>query len=109
MTDVAHPEAALRVSTARHTTLKEILDRRRYNPPWDVYEASSQEFFSDFDPIYRTYDKQAAVRKQAELFASVPDLDDGWGEYNASFKALANWTRCTANPFDMSLARRREG
>ena len=30
------------------------------NPPWDVMKPNSQEFFSDFDPLYRTYDKQAA-------------------------------------------------
>jgi hypothetical protein len=33
------------------------------NPPWDVIEASSQEFFSDPDPLYRTYDKQRALRR----------------------------------------------
>ena len=32
------------------------------NPPWDVMKPNSQEFFSDFDPLYRTYDKQAALR-----------------------------------------------
>ena len=37
------------------------------NPPWDVMKPNSQEFFSDFDPLYRTYDKQAAIRKQREL------------------------------------------
>src|SRR4051812_25988663 len=35
MTDVAHPEAAVRVSTGRHTTLKEVLDRRRYSVPYE--------------------------------------------------------------------------
>ena len=40
------------------------------NPPWDVMKPNSQEFFTEFDPLYRTYDKQAAVRKQAELFDS---------------------------------------
>ena len=41
------------------------------NPPWDVMKPNSQEFFSDFDPLYRTYDKQAAIRKQRELCESV--------------------------------------
>jgi hypothetical protein len=43
------------------------------NPPWDVMKPNSQEFFSEHDPLYRTYDKQAALRRQKELFASVPD------------------------------------
>ena len=39
------------------------------NPPWDVMKPNSQEFFTEFDPLYRTYDKQAALRRQRELFA----------------------------------------
>ena len=38
------------------------------NPPWDVMKPNSQEFFTEFDPLYRTYDKQAALAKQQELF-----------------------------------------
>src|SRR4051812_26953047 len=35
MTDVAHDETSVKVSTSRHTTLQEVLDRRRYRcvPP----------------------------------------------------------------------------
>jgi hypothetical protein len=70
---------------------------------------NSQEFFTEFDPLYRTYDKQAALRKQKELFATVPQVDELWGEYNARFKALGNWARNAADPFDVTLARGREG
>ena len=41
------------------------------NPPWDVMKPNSQEFFTEFDPLYRTYDKQAALRRQRELFQTV--------------------------------------
>jgi hypothetical protein len=79
------------------------------NPPWDVMKPNSQEFFTEFDPLYRTYDKQAALRKQKELFATVPQVDELWGDYNARFKALGNWVRNAADPFDMALARGKEG
>jgi hypothetical protein len=79
------------------------------NPPWDVMKPNSQEFFTEFDPLYRTYDKQAALRKQKELFATVPTLADHWDEYNARFKALGNWARNAAEPFDVALARGKEG
>ena len=79
------------------------------NPPWEVMKPNSQEFFSDFDPLYRTYDKQAALRRQRELFAGVPGLIEQWDEYNARFKALANWARNAAEPFDVSLARGKDG
>jgi hypothetical protein len=79
------------------------------NPPWDVIEVNSQEFFSDTDPLYRTYDKQRALRRQGELFSSVPGLAEQWDEYNAQFKALGNLARNAAYPFDLSLARGKEG
>lgn len=79
------------------------------NPPWDVMKPNSQEFFTEFDPLYRTYDKQAALRKQKELFADLPTVVNQWDEYNAHFKALANWVRSVADAFDMTLLRGKEG
>ena len=79
------------------------------NPPWDIVKPNSQEFFTEFDPLYRTYDKQAALRRQKELFQSSPAISDQWDHYNAGFKALATWARNVAEPFDMSLARGKEG
>jgi hypothetical protein len=84
------------------------------NPPWDVMKPNSQEFFSDFDPLYRTYDKQAALRRQKELFAQYSGTDtlvclsEQWDEYNARFKALGNWARNAADPFD-ATPRARQG
>ena len=79
------------------------------NPPWDVMKPNSQEFFTEFDPLYRTYDKQAALRKQRELFETVPGVAEQWDEYNARFKALGNWARNVAEPFDLALARGQGG
>ena len=61
------------------------------------------------DPLYRTYDKQRALRRQEELFESVPGLAEQWDEYNARFKALGNWARNAADPFDLTLARGKDG
>ena len=79
------------------------------NPPWDVMKPNSQEFFTEFDPLYRTYDKQAALRKQKEFFATMPNVAVQWDEYIARFKALGNWARNAAEPFDLALARGKEG
>ena len=70
---------------------------------------NSQEFFTEFDPLYRTYDKQSALRKQKELFSTIPTVAEQWHEYNARFKGLANWARSAADPFDLALARGKEG
>ena len=48
-------------------------------------------------------------KRQEELFDSVPGVAEAWDEYNARFKALGNWARNLAGPFDLPLARGREG
>jgi hypothetical protein len=75
------------------------------NPPWDVMKPNSQEFFSEYDPLYRTYDKQAALRRQKELFGSVHVVLEQWEGYNARFKAMSNWAGKAADPFNVTLAR----
>jgi hypothetical protein len=75
------------------------------NPPWEVMKPNSHEFFSDHDPIYRTFDKKAAVDRQKVLFASMPGVTDRWDEYNALFKALSNHVKSAAAPFDLALVR----
>ena len=49
-----------------------------------------KSLFTEFDPLYRTYDKQAALRKQKEFFATMPSVAEQWDEYTARFKS------CTA-------------
>jgi hypothetical protein len=75
------------------------------NPPWEVMKPISQEFFSEYDPIYRTYDKQAALRRQQQLFSMDPAIRARWDEYCARFKALSNWVQNVAEPFGVALAR----
>jgi hypothetical protein len=79
------------------------------NPPWDVMKPNSQEFFSEPDPLYRTYDKQTALKRQKVLFETVPGVEDQWLDYNARFKALANYAKYAADPFDLPLDRGKRG
>ena len=69
------------------------------NPPWEIQKPISKEYFSNIDPLYRSYGKQEALRKQAEYFESDPGREDLWMEYNARFKALSNWCKYVFNPF----------
>lgn len=61
------------------------------NPPWEVQKPSSKEFFSNLDPLYRTYGKQEALRRQRELFTGDADVEADWIDYCAGFKAMSNW------------------
>src|SRR5262249_50023483 len=75
------------------------------NPPWEVMKPVSQEFFTEYDPLYRTYDKQTALRHQQQMFASIPGVKNAWDDYNAIFKAMSGWVKNAAQPFDLTLAR----
>ena len=37
------------------------------NPPWDIAKPNSKEFFSNIDPLYRSYGKQEALRYGARF------------------------------------------
>ena len=68
------------------------------NPPWDIAKPVSKEFFSDIDPLYRSYGKQEALRKQSGYFED-PGVERAWLDYNARFRAQSNFTSHVANPF----------
>lgn len=69
------------------------------NPPWEVQKPNSKEFFSNHDPLYRTYGKQHALQRQKELFALDPQIEHAWLEYLGRLKALSNWCANTAFPW----------
>ncbi|MCX8512901.1 MAG: hypothetical protein ORN83_14220, partial [Chthoniobacteraceae bacterium] len=61
------------------------------NPPWETLQPTSKEWFANHDPLYRTYSKQDALRKQEALFAAMPEVEREWLEYCSQFKSLSNW------------------
>lgn len=69
------------------------------NPPWDVWKPSSKEFFSNIDPLYRSYGKTQALTKQKEYFALDTAREPEWDRYRDRFKAISNWTGLIHNPF----------
>ena len=69
------------------------------NPPWEIQKPNSKEFFSNLDPLYRTYGKQEALAKQTEHFAQDPEHERRWLTYNYGLKALSNWVRNAGRPF----------
>ncbi len=68
------------------------------NPPWDTQKPRSQEFFSNLDPLYRTYGKQEALKHQHGYFVTRLQHEREWLDYNSRFNALTNWCRCVASP-----------
>lgn len=99
--ELEFPEVFVKTGQKRETGFDIILG----NPPWDIQKPNSQEFFSNFDPIYRTYGKQEALRKQKQMFEESENIEKEWLSYSSGFKALSNYVRNAHDPYDVSLAR----
>ena len=76
------------------------------NPPWEVAKPNSMEFFSDRDPLYRSYGKQEALRKQRALFEDR-EIERAWLDYQSGFRARSNFASHTAVPFGDPAAAKR--
>ena len=68
------------------------------NPPWDIAKPSSKEFFSNIDPLYRSYGKQEALGYQ-ERYCADAEVARDWELYNDDFKAQSNFVKQVVNPF----------
>ena len=69
------------------------------NPPWDIAKPSSKEFFSAIDPLYRSYGKQEAIRRQITEFQCNCDTELNWLTYNAVFRAQSHWAKFVGHSF----------
>ena len=68
------------------------------NPPWDTAKPYSKEFFSNIDPLYRSYGKQEALSYQTSYFKDEM-VEREWLTYNAGFRALSNFVKYRDNAF----------
>lgn len=73
------------------------------NPPWDIAKPNSKEFFSNVDPLFRSYGKQEALERQKSYFATR-DVEGEWLDYQADFRAQSNFASQAADPFGVGAA-----
>ena len=74
-------------------------DAMNGNPPWDVMKPNSQEFFTEFDPLFRTYGRVHSLRRMTELFGAMTGVEEAWMDYCGNFKGFANWIANIGDPF----------
>lgn len=80
------------------------------NPPWEILNPESKDFFSNVDPLYRAYGKQEALRKQKAYFRRDSEIERSWLDYRARYKALSNWVRNVGYPYgDGKVTNKGEG
>ncbi|WP_005035549.1 Eco57I restriction-modification methylase domain-containing protein [Holophaga foetida] len=75
------------------------------NPPWDTLQPESLEFFTRFDPIYRTYTPGDAKRAQQELFSHDPAIERAWLAYVGEVRAVSSFLKAAADPFHVSFGK----
>ena len=63
------------------------------NPPWDVLQPSTQEFYIQYDPQFRKYGKQDALKRVKELQEKHPDMVVKWNAYEKSFQEAAAYAK----------------
>jgi hypothetical protein len=61
------------------------------NPPWDVLEPKTQEFYSEYDLTFRSLDKKAAAKRIKKLHEQNPSLDARWASYDNLFHEASGW------------------
>jgi hypothetical protein len=69
------------------------------NPPWDILKPLKQEFFSNIDPMFRSYGGHKADEKIRDMFTENPDVEYRWLEYCEAFKCYSNWKKYACLPF----------
>jgi len=60
------------------------------NPPWDVLRTNRDDYFSRFDPSFRSRMPQNKDEKMNELLEDL-SIEEGWKEYNREMQARADY------------------
>ena len=63
------------------------------NPPWDVLQPNSQEFYVNYDPRFRKYKKQEALKVIKQLHDNHPSIKRRWDRYVDGFKEASAYCK----------------
>jgi len=67
------------------------------NPPWETVKPNSQEFYEVYDPNFRNYDKQTALRVVEALVEDDPRIAEEWAAYEARTEQQAAYYASDVN------------
>ena len=68
------------------------------NPPWETIQPYSKEYFSNIDPMYRSYGRQHALTMQSRYFSDAT-VERDWLHYNSRSADFSNWMKHAGSPF----------
>ena len=64
-----------------------------------IARSGTKEFFSSLDPLFRSYGKTEAKDHIRSYFEADKEIEAGWLDYNARFKAQSQFIKHAAFPF----------
>lgn len=68
------------------------------NPPWEVWQPDSDEFYSEYDPSYRKLKDKIKKKKLKEtLITKFPKLEEKWNEEKRHYRLSAKYFNSTDN------------
>ncbi|MEO1993367.1 MAG: DNA methyltransferase, partial [Pirellulales bacterium] len=67
------------------------------NPPWEKLKPNLKEFFSNYDPSFRSYKKQDATCISNQLMKDNKAISKRWKEYCEDFKASGAYFKFPEN------------
>jgi len=63
------------------------------NPPWDVLQPNTQEFYLAYDPNFRKYKKQEALKVIKQMHRQHPLILERWQKYEGGFKEVSAYCK----------------
>ena len=69
------------------------------NPPWENLQVNPEEFFTNEDPLFRSYGRLAKIDWQRRMFEARVTFEAEWLDYGSSFTNTSNWVKNRSNPF----------
>ena len=79
------------------------------NPPWENLQPNPEEYFSNYDPLFRSYGQVAKQDWLAEIFRNDMATEADYLDYLHGFRAIANWFRHCSHPFGDAAGSDRRG
>ena len=75
------------------------------NPPWETIQPYSKEYFSNIDPMYRSYGRQHALTMQSRYFSDAT-VERDWLYYNSRSADYSNWMKHAGSPSEIQAVLR---
>ncbi|MBU1951058.1 MAG: hypothetical protein KJ927_20270 [Candidatus Eisenbacteria bacterium] len=69
------------------------------NPPWENLQPNPEEYFSNYDPLFRTYGNLVKRECRNSMYEKHREIEVRWLDFCADFRSFSHWVTHAANPF----------